>query len=455
MSEPLFRWKDTIVALATPPGLGAIGIIRISGPASFNIINTLFPSKDLLQQASHTLHIGWLVFNHEPLDEVVISLFKNPRSYTGEDVVEISCHGSMYIIDSIMRACIQLGARTAKPGEFTQQAFLNGKMDLAQAEAVADLIASDSATSHRLAMHQMRGGFSEKIKLLREELIKFAALIELELDFAEEDVQFANRTVLKTLLISVLDNINPLIDSFQLGNVLKKGVPVAIIGKPNAGKSTLLNALLQEEKAIVSEVPGTTRDVIEDIINIEGIAFRLMDTAGLRQTTDRVEQIGVQKTIEKMASAYLILYLFDATKESITQAKQQLETYKQQHKEAKILCVANKVDLLDALNVFDDCFHTISAKKNIGIVELKASMLEAVQHTTISDTTITNIRHYEALLKAKEALQSVLTGITQSTTSDFLAIDIRQALHYLGEITGQINNEDLLDYIFSKFCIGK
>ena len=329
-------------------------------------------------------------------------------------------------------------------------------MDLAQAEAVADLIASDSAVSHRLAMHQMRGRFSEKIKLLREELIKFAALIELELDFAEENVQFANRAALAALLTSVLDIINPLIDSFKLGNVLKKGVPVAIIGKPNAGKSTLLNTLLQEEKAIVSEVPGTTRDIIEDTINIEGITFRLIDTAGLRHTTDIIEQIGVQKTIEKMASAHLILYLFDVSeKESTTQAEKQLEVYKQEYKEAKILCVANKMDMLTKTNLINNHIHGISAKQNIGIAELKAAMVAAVQNTNIGDVTVTNTRHYEALIKAKEALQNVLTGIAQSTTSDFLALDIRQALHYLAEIIGQVSNEDVLDYIFSKFCIGK
>lgn len=460
MMQKLTGWEDTIVALATAPGIGAIGIIRLSGSKSLSIINDLFPSKDLLQQPSHTLHVGFLRDGEELLDEVVVSLFKRPKSYTGEDVVEISAHGSPFIQQQIINACIARGARLAKPGEFTQRAFLNGKMDLAQAEAVADLIASGTQASQRAAMHTMRGGFSGNLNEMREQLLQFSALIELELDFSQEDVEFADRKKLYELVGLLMQSTNQLIDSFRLGNVIKNGVSVAIVGKPNAGKSTLLNALLNENRAIVSEIAGTTRDTIEEIINIDGILFRLIDTAGIRQhTSDVIESIGMEKSLEKIKTADIVLYLFDAA-ERVEEIKMiQTEFDKQQ---LNYLLVINKVDLTgekEAREKFSDIPNLlfIAAKKNTHLEVVKERMVDKVMAGQLQteNTIVTNARHYHALKEVQKSLGDIKSGLDSKLPGDLLALDIRRCLHYLGEITGEITNEDQLDYIFSKFCIGK
>jgi tRNA modification GTPase len=462
MYVKLSDWDDTIVALATPPGIGAIGIVRLSGPASFEIINALFPSKDLGKQASHTLHIGFLKEDHQQdIDEVVVSLYKNPASYTGEDVVEISCHGSPYVQQQVVQACIRKGARLAKAGEFTQRAFLNGKLDLTQAEAVADLIASNTAASQKTALHNIRGGFSEVLKQLREHLIQFSALIELELDFSEEDVEFADRKKLYELIEGAAITTQQLLRSFQLGNVIKNGVSVAIIGKPNAGKSTLLNTLLNENRAIVSEIAGTTRDTIEEIINIDGILFRLIDTAGIREhSIDTIELIGMGKSMEKMKSADLVLYIFDVDTMPVEDLQIVIADFKAQG--LKYLLAGNKTDHAgeaSAKGKFTDdlTIYFISAKNNIGIDKLKNALFSTTVHMQplSENTIITNARHYGALQKVEESLADIKKGLDNKISGDLLALDIRHSLHYISEITGDISNEDVLDYIFSKFCIGK
>ena len=458
MSEKITGWNDTIVASATPAGIGAIGIVRLSGIDSIAITNKLFPSKDLSRQLSHTLHVGYLQEKGNTIDEVVISIYKSPRSYTGENVIEISGHGSPFIQQQIVEACIRSGARLAKPGEFTQRAFLNGKLDLAQAEAVADLIASNTAASQRTALHTMRGGFSEKLKTLRERLIRFSALIELELDFSQEDVEFADRKQFYELIEELTQSTKLLINSFQLGNVIKNGVSVAIIGKPNAGKSTLLNALLNENRAIVSDIPGTTRDTIEEVINIDGILFRLIDTAGIRHhTTDVIETEGVMRSMEKMKQADLIIYLFDVNdrEEDIIKQKAEMDAQGMNY-----LLVANKID---SGNFVKDKFSSIekfifiSAKQNQHIEVLKERMADTVLQGNVQteDTVVTNARHYHALKEVEKSLSDIQAGLDSKLPGDLLALDIRRCLYYLGEITGEINNEDMLDYIFSKFCIGK
>lgn len=456
----LTGWDDTIVALATPPGVGAIGVIRLSGSKAFSIINSLFPSKDIISQPSHTLHVGFLKRGAEVLDEVVLSLFKGPKSYTGEDVIEISSHGSPYIHEKIIEACIEQGARLAKPGEFTQRAFLNGKLDLAQAEAVADVIASNTSASHRAAMHTMRGGFSTTLKELRERLIQFASLIELELDFSQEDVEFADRTAFYDLIHQLTHTTRQLINSFQLGNVIKNGVSVAIIGKPNAGKSTLLNALLNENRAIVSDIPGTTRDTIEEVININGVLFRLIDTAGIRDHThDVIESAGMERSLEKMKQAELVLLLFDAKeeREEINKWKEDLDG-----KGLSYLIVINKTDVMGEANArikFDGLAHLIfiSAKEGTGLSLLKDQLAGMVLKGNIEteSTIVTNARHYHALKEAEKSLSDIKAGLDNNLPGDLLALDIRRCLHYLGEITGEVNNEEMLDWIFSKFCIGK
>ena len=456
----LSGWDDTIVALATPPGIGAIGIIRLSGTRASHIVNQLFPSKDLQNQSSHTLHVGFLKRQEEILDEVVLSLFKNPRSYTGEDVIEISCHGSPYVQQQIIDACIELGARLARPGEFTQRAFLNGKLDLAQAEAVADLIASNTAASQKAALHTIRGGFSENLKDLRERLIRFSALIELELDFSQEDVEFADREQLYALIEEMQTATSQLTSSFQSGNVIRNGVSVAIIGKPNAGKSTLLNSLLNENRAIVSEIPGTTRDTIEEVINIDGILFRLIDTAGIRQhTDDSIENAGIERSIKKMKQADLVLYLFDAaeTKAAIRSKKSEFDS-----QQLNYLLVANKIDATGeetAKEKFGDADKIIfiAAKYHLHTGVLKERMVDAVLQGQVQteNTVVTNARHYHALTEVEKSLSDIKGGLNNKLPGDLLALDIRRCLHYLGEITGEITNEDQLDYIFSKFCIGK
>ena len=460
MASHVIDWDDTIVALATPPGVGAIGVIRVSGKQTFSILNDLFPSKNLLEQASHTIVVGLLKDQNKVLDEVVLSLFKGPKSYTGEDVIEISCHGSAYIQSQIIASITARGARLAKAGEFTQRAFLNGKLDLAQAESVADLIASNSEASKRAAIHTMRGGFSNDLAYLREQLIKFSALIELELDFAEEDVEFANRSALHSTVNELQQATQQLINSFALGNVIKNGVQVAIIGKPNAGKSTLLNALLNENRAIVSDIAGTTRDTIEEVLNIEGVLFRLIDTAGIRtQTDDVIEQLGVAKSLEKMNAADLVVYLFDAATTSIEDIEvvaKELTTTGIKH-----VLVANKIDSItpEKLAVLEatDSIVCIAAKNKLAIDTLKNALVQKAVGGDVQteSTVVTNARHQDALLKLQASLQDVSAGLSAKITGDLLALDIRQCLHYLGLITGEITNDDQLDYIFSKFCIGK
>src|SRR5436190_6825130 len=455
----LIGWDDTIVALATPQGIGAIAVIRLSGKKTFEIADRLFPSKDLSQELSHTLHIGFLRDEEKILDEVVLSIFKNPKSYTGEDVIEISCHGSPFVQQQIIDACIKYGARLAKPGEFTQRAFLNGKLDLAQAEAVADLIASNTAASHNTALHTMRGGFSEKLKELRERMIRFSALIELELDFSQEDVEFADRKQFYELINELTQSTRQLLNSFQLGNVIRNGVSVAIIAKPNAGKSTLLNSLLNENRAIVSDIPGTTRDTVEEVINIDGILFRLIDTAGIRQhSTDVIEIAGIERSLEKMKNADLVLYIFD-----VRETKEDLLTLLSQLKEKEnYLLVANKIDETDEKSAREkfssvDSIIYISAKHNLHTEVLKEKMTNNVLQGSIQleNTIVTNARHYHALKEVDKSLVDIKDGLDNKLSGDLLALDIRRCLHYLGEITGEVTNEDTLDYIFSKFCIGK
>ena len=448
---------DTIIALATPSGSGAIAVIRLSGPDAITITNKVFKGKDLNKQSTHTIHFGTIRDNETILDEVLVSMFVAPQSYTKENVVEISTHGSRYIIESIINLMLKNGARAAKPGEFTLRAFLNGGLDLSQAEAVADLIASNSHASHQVALQQMRGGFSNELKALREQLINFASLIELELDFSEEDVEFANRDQLKQLILHITRVLSKLIKSFEQGNVMKNGVPVVIAGKPNVGKSTLLNALLNEERAIVSEIAGTTRDTIEDEMNIGGILFRFIDTAGLRETLDIIEAKGVERTYEKMKLAKLIIYLVDPL-QSLKDIETQIADL--HHLNIPSVIVVNKSDLLSPQQLQEFAMldpNYISARNKVGIDDLKDEVLRKVNLHQIStdDVLVTNIRHVEALQHTLDSLERVLHGIDNPVTSDFLAMDIKQALHYLGEITGTVTTDDLLENIFSKFCIGK
>lgn len=458
---------ETIVALATAPGTGAIAVIRLSGENAINIAASLFHSvsgKDLSKQKSHTVHLGHLKDETRIVDEVLATVFHNPNSYTGEDVVEFSCHGSPYIQQEIIQLCIKKGCRMAQPGEFTLRAFLNGKMDLSQAEAVADLIASESAASHQLAMQQMRGGFSNEIDKLREELLNFASLIELELDFSEEDVEFADRKAFQELITKITHVIKRLIDSFAIGNVLKNGIPVAIVGEPNVGKSTLLNALLNDDRAIVSDIAGTTRDTIEDEITIGGVGFRFIDTAGIRETSDRIEGLGIQKTFQKIEQAQVVIYLFDAEKfaESTAALKLEIETIRNKYPQKNLIKVANKTDRLTesqlkSLQSEIDNLLLLSAKKGIGIENLQNRLLEFVNTGVLqsNETVITNSRHYDALVKALEELNKVQHGIDSNLSGDLLAIDLRQALYYLGSITGQVSEDDILGNIFTNFCIGK
>ncbi len=449
--------SDTIIALSTPTGSGAIGVIRLSGPEAIQWTNQVFKGKNLCLQEGHTLHFGLIKDGDFVIDEVVVALFKGPKSYTKEDVVEISCHGSNYIIQQIIQLLIRQGARAAKPGEFTLRAFLNGAFDLSQAEAVADLIASDSRAAHEVAMQQMRGGFSNELKALREQLIHFASMIELELDFGEEDVEFANREQLKQLILEINRVLYRLISSFEMGNVIKNGVPVVIAGKPNVGKSTLLNALLNEERAIVSDIAGTTRDTIEDELVVEGVVFRFIDTAGIRETVDVIEAKGVERTLERMKQAKLIVYMVDPL--------QNQEELEQQLDELNILGIpylllVNKSDLLseekrEIYKSLDVLF--ISAKEKRGIEELRKQLLVKVNllQLNTSETLVSNVRHVEALKHTANSLEKVLGYLEQPVSADFLAMDIKQALHYLGEITGTVTTDDLLENIFSKFCIGK
>jgi tRNA modification GTPase len=449
---------DTIVALATAQGISAIAVIRLSGPDAILIADKVFRGKHLVEQASHTLHFGNLVDGEKIIDEVLVSVFREPNSFTKENAVEISCHGSPVIIKEVVKVFLKNGARLAEPGEFTKRAFLNGRFDLAQAEAVADLINAETDNARQAALNQMRGGFSREINHLREELIHFASLIELELDFGEEDVEFAKRDDLRRLILKIQSYLSSLIQSFDQGNVIKNGIPTVIAGKPNAGKSTLLNTLLNEEKAIVSEIPGTTRDVIEDEMILGGINFRFIDTAGLRETQDVIEAIGVERTRERMKKASLIIYLFDLSQTTLAEVAQEDEHL--QRLGIPYLKVGNKLDKADPelvkhLASRDFIFISASTKQNIQ--DLKDRILSYFHIKTVKtgDVLVTNLRHYQNLVQTNESLERVLEGMSTGITGDFLAMDIRQSLHYLGEITGQITTEDLLDNIFSKFCIGK
>ncbi|NNT72701.1 tRNA uridine-5-carboxymethylaminomethyl(34) synthesis GTPase MnmE [Flavobacterium sp. IMCC34852] len=466
--------QETIVALASPSGAGAIAVIRISGKNAIAIAEQVFQSisgKAISQQKTHTIHLGHIVDEGKVYDQVLLSIFKNPHSYTGEDVIEISCHGSTYIQQQIIQLLLRKGCKMAQAGEFTLRAFLNGKLDLSQAEAVADLISSDNEASHQIAMQQMRGGFSNEIAKLREELLNFASLIELELDFAEEDVEFADRTQFKELLNRIEFVLKRLIDSFAVGNVIKNGIPVAIVGEPNVGKSTLLNALLNEERAIVSDIAGTTRDTIEDELVIEGIGFRFIDTAGIRETKDLVESIGIKKTFEKIEQAQVVLLLVDGSRlsvESLTNVKIEIEKIRNQFPLKPIVIIINKKDLIapEMLSTINNQLTTdngqpttiyISAKNKEGIDELKKQLLSFVNTGALrnNETIVTNTRHYDSLLKALEEIQKVRFGMDTNLSSDLMAIDIKQALYYFGEITGEVTNDELLGNIFANFCIGK
>ncbi len=453
-------FHDTIVALATPAGVGAIGVIRLSGPKAISLVNSVFKSKDLSKQASHTLHYGRIEDDGRVFDEVVVSLYIAPKSYTKEDVVEISCHGSPFIQESIIQLFVEKGARLAKAGEFTQRAFMHGAFDLAQAEAVADVIAADSAAAQAAALHQLRGGFSNELAALREQLIHFASLIELELDFGEEDVEFADRKDLEDLVSQLLQAIRPLVASFRAGNAIKNGVATVIVGKPNAGKSTLLNALLNEDRAIVSDIAGTTRDSLEDTWVLGGIKFRLIDTAGLRETEDVIEAMGVERTQAWVKKAQVVIYLADALTETPAGYVEAISALGEI--DIPVIKLLNKVDQVNDIQVaaFKSVIPElieISAKNRIGLGDLEKALLDIVGLDQVSTggTLVTNLRHYQHLLQTQETLESVLRGLRVGLTGDLIAQDLRYALHDLGEITGQISNDDLLKNIFGKFCIGK
>ncbi len=460
--------NDSIIALATPSGVGAISVIRISGEDAIAIVSKFFTSisgKVLKNQKTHTIHLGHIVSDHQIIDEVLVSVFKNPRSYTGENVVEISCHGSSFIQQEIIQLFLKNGCRMADNGEFTMRAFLNGKMDLSQAEAVADVIASNSSASHQMAIQQMRGGITNELKELRAQLLDFAALIELELDFSGEDVEFADRTKFKELVTTITSVLKRLIESFAFGNAMKHGIPVAIIGEPNVGKSTLLNTLLNEEKAIVSDIAGTTRDAIEDELIIDGVAFRFIDTAGIRETTDVVESIGIKKAYEKAENAQLIIFLIDANKFSKTKEVflAEIETIKTRFPNKRLLVIANKIDSLteaekEEITSEIDEILLLSAKRKVGIDILLKELTSLVNKGALSnnETIVTNSRHFEALNNALEAIMSVQQGIELEISTDLFSIDIRECLRHLGNITGEYDvDKDILGHIFSNFCIGK
>ncbi len=457
MHSHLSDWSDTIVAIATPPGIGAIGVIRLSGDEAIDIVQHFFTSKNLKEQVGNTLHVGYLKDEGHILDEVVISLFKAPHSYTGEDVVEISCHGSPFVQQQILNALIKKGVRLAKAGEYTQRAFLNKKMDLTKAEAVGDLIASNTRASQNAAIKNMRGGFAKTLKELREELIRFSSLIELELDFSEEDVEFVDRQKFLSLVTKISKEINELKNSFALGNVIKNGISVAIVGKPNAGKSTLLNTLLNESRAIVSDIAGTTRDTIEEVININGILFRLIDTAGIREhSRDEIETMGIERSKEKMMNADIVLYLYDVNEivgEELSEVVKNIEMLT-----SNLLIVANKVDLKkdDYKPLFKNHLF-ISAKEKNGIKALEDFLFNMAggQALETENLIVTNARHYEALSEIATSLNDVKDALNNNLSGDLLSVHLNRCLYHLSSITGEVTNEDRLDYIFSKFCIGK
>ena len=449
--------NETIAAIATPSGSGAISIIRLSGEDAIKIVDKIFFGKSkLIDQEAYTIHFGNIKDENEIIDEVLVSIFKAPKSYTGENSVEISCHGSIYIQQKILNLLIKNGARTAKPGEFTQRAFLNGKLDLSQAEAVADLISAESKAEHKVAIQQMRGGFTTDLQKLRTELLNFISLIELELDFSEEDVEFADRTQLKKLINNIKQKTEELIHSFEYGNVIKKGIPVAIVGEPNVGKSTLLNTLLNEEKAIVSNIAGTTRDAVEDLISINGILFRFIDTAGIRKTEDTIENLGIERTMQKIENAEIVIYMIDANDKN---SCGKISEISKKLKNKKLIILINKIDKAEVEDEICKDFKTIqvSAKFKQNISKLKEVLLNKVQFSEVdkTGTIITNTRHLELLQKAYEATLRVEDGLTSGLSSDFIAQDIREILNHIGEITGEYTNDEVLGNIFANFCIGK
>jgi len=458
--------NDNILALASPSGVGAISLIRISGPESITIVDKFFKGVEnikLIDQDANKVQLGYIIDQDRVIDKVLVTIFRNPKSYTGENLVEISCHGSVFIQQSIIQLFLSSNCRIANAGEFTMRSFLNGKMDLSQAESVADLISSNSEASHRLAMNQMRGGFKKDINELRMELVNFASLIELELDFSQEDVEFANMNELNNLLDKISFNLKKLIDSFKTGNVIKNGIPISIVGEPNTGKSTLLNILLNEERAIVSSIAGTTRDTIEDQININGVVCRFIDTAGIRSTDDEIESIGIERTFKKMKESEIVIFLIDYSNldsKKINFYKEYLNEIEEKFTSAKLITVFNKNDIKTDVSISElEKFNPIqiSAKKNINIDGLKNEIINYVNNLTsqIDNSTISNSRHYDLLNKTYEEIHKVKTSIGNKISSDLLSIDIKQAIYYLGELTGEISNDEILGNIFSKFCIGK
>jgi len=451
--------QDTICALATAPGMGAIAIIRISGHKSFEVVEKIF-SKSVSDKDSHTVHFGLIKDKDTIVDEVVVTVFKNPKSFTGEDSVEITCHGSVFIQQQIIQLLIRSGARMAKPGEFSMRAFMNGKMDLSQTEAIADLISSTTKAQHEVAMHQMRGGFTTELSSLRQQLLDFASLIELELDFSEEDVEFADRSQLEALVNEITEGINSLMESFQLGNVIKNGVPIAIVGAPNSGKSTLLNAILNEDKAIVSDIAGTTRDVIEDEIIIDGVAYRFMDTAGIRETKDTIENLGIKRSFEQVKKAKIVLLMFSLNDTSQDAIISQINDFKGKNIQGfqTLIPIFNKADLVSLID-FEELKTEgvfISAKHKTYLPELFGSLKDAIGNTNVGNQLIvTNARHFEALQRSYDAINRVKAGLETQIPGDLLAMDIRETLEFLGEITGSVSNDELLGNIFANFCIGK
>ena len=469
MLPNLYNTEDTIAAIATSEGVSAIGVIRISGKDAFSICNKIYQSKDLSFVKSHTIHYGFITDGEEVIDEVMLSVFKSPRSFKTEDSIEISDHGSPYILSRILQLLLQSGARLAQPGEFTMRAFMHGRLDLAQAEAVGDLIAAQNKSQAEVAIKQIRGGLSEDIKMLREQLLNFASLIELELDFGEEDVEFADRSQLNKLIEQILHHIDPIVQSFKYGNAIKNGIPVAIIGRPNAGKSSLLNLLLNDDRAIVSDIAGTTRDTVEEVLNIEGLPFRFIDTAGIRATQDTIEKIGIEKALKKIEEAQVVIYIFDVNDTSYEEVKADLEMIMAKNQQIHLMVLANKTDLisedakinlLNALNAIGYAnTYSIQANKasDNELMGLKMALHSAIKSGVLSEgqTILTNLRHYIALNDAREALHVVVEGLNNRLTSDMLALDIKRALNALGEVTGEISSQEILINIFGKFCIGK
>jgi tRNA modification GTPase len=443
--------NTTIVALSTPPGMSALALIRLSGEQALAITNKVF-DKDISNAKGYSVHYGSINNGENAIDDVIVTIFKGPKSFTGENIVEIACHGSTFIQQSIIELLLQNGATMAQAGEFSKRAFFNGKMDLSQTEAIADLIHSTSAAAHQVAMNQMRGGFSNDLKVLREKLIHFASMIELELDFSEEDVEFADRTELHKLVSEVIEHVNKLAQSFKLGNAIKNGVQTVIVGRPNAGKSTLLNGLLNDERAIVSDIPGTTRDTLEESLTINGLEFKLIDTAGIREAQDTIEKLGVERTFEKINQSAIVVYLYDVTETTIKEVEKDLETL---NKNAAIVVIGNKADLSQT-NVIENAI-LISALKKEGVEEVKTALYNTVveEGFNLESTIVTNARHYESLIRTNEDLQKVIDGIDSGLSGDFVAMDIRQASHHLGTITGEISTDELLGNIFANFCIGK